>query len=322
MNRFMLVLVVLLAIIIADSKAQTPDQQPRNVPTETERLQLLSELQSLDAQAATLASPLAHARARAEIAGALWYLDQEKAMRLLTAAYKLTLPEEAEREKSRVRTIGADMDFPSETERSRSEVRNRILQVARRDPAYANQLVRLAAESLGRDETHASNSILASQALMAGDTKAAGQYIADAIEAEPTQTMGPLLIRELAKRDRAAADALIIKYIDQLRGIPFSISQSTQRIYFVLLQLIFPTTIGMNSGMNDQAQVQPPGPAVMKAYASYVVQSIGQLIQTDPGSVTRFRGLILTAGLPIKQYAPELMPAYLELERLSRGGRE
>jgi hypothetical protein len=60
----------------------------------------------------------------------------------------------------------------------------------------------------------------------------------------------------------------------------------------------------------------------MKAYASYVVQSFGQLIQRDPGSLVRFRGVILTAGMPVKQYAPELMPSYLELERLSRGGRE
>jgi hypothetical protein len=74
--------------------------------------------------------------------------------------------------------------------------------------------------------------------------------------------------------------------------------------------------------MNNPVQVQPPGPAVMKAYASYVVQSIGQLAQTEPGGAVRLRYLILTAGQPIKQYAPELMPAYLQLESLSRGGRE
>lgn len=322
MNRFTLLLVLLLVIIVTDSKGQTPDQQPNAVPTETEKLQLLSELQSLNAQSARLSSPLARARAKAEIASALWYLDQEEARRILTSAYKLTLPEEAEREKSRAKVIGADMDFPGETERARTEVRNRILKVAGREPAYANQLVRLGAENLGSNEAHTSSSILAGQSLVAGDTKTAGQYLADAIEAEPTQTMGPLLIQELAKKDRAAADALIIKYIDQLRGIPFSFSQSTQRIYFVLLQLIFPTTLGMNLGTNNQVQVQPPGPAVMKAYASYVVQSIGQLIQRDPGSLVRFRGVVLTAGMPIRQYAPELMPAYMELERLSRGGRE
>ena len=72
---------------------------------------------------------------------------------------------------------------------------------------------------------------------------------------------------------------------------------------------------------NDQVPAQLPGPEVMKAYASYVVQSMEQLMQKDPGSLVRLRDLILTAGQPIKQYAPELTPAYLELERLSLGGR-
>jgi len=318
MNRFTLLLVVLLAIIVINGKGQTRDQQPRGMSTDMEKLQLLSELQSLNTQSDRLNSPLARARAKAEIASALWHLDQEEAKRILTNAYKLTLPEEAEQEKSRARAIGADMGFPSETERARTDVRTRILQVAGQDQAYANLLVKLGSESLGRHEAHLSNALLARQALVSGDTKVAGQYIVDAIEVEPTLTLAGPLIQEIAKKDRAAADALIVKYIERLRGIPFSFSQSTQRIFFVLLDLVFPGTLGMNR----QVQVQPPGPAVMKAYASYVVQSFGQLIQRDPGSLVRLRYVILTAGLPVKQYAPELMPAYMELERLSRGGGE
>src|SRR5438876_6867943 len=143
MNRLTLLLVLLLAFIVSDSKGQTPDQQPADIATETERLQLLSELQSLKAQSSRLSSPLARARGNAEIASALWYLDQEEARRILTNAYKLTLPEEEEREKNRTKAIGADMDFASETERARTDVRIRILQVAGRDQAYANQLVKL-----------------------------------------------------------------------------------------------------------------------------------------------------------------------------------
>jgi hypothetical protein len=112
--------------------------------------------------------------------------------------------------------------------------------VAGRDAAYANQLIRLGAEKLGPAEAHLSNALLARQALIGGDTKAASNYIIDAIEAEPTLTMAGPLIQELARKDRAAADALIIQYLDRLRKIPFSFSQSSQRIYFVLLPLIFP----------------------------------------------------------------------------------
>jgi hypothetical protein len=59
-----------------------------------------SELQSLNAQSAKLGSALARARAGAEIASALWYLDQEEAKRMLTKAYELTLLEEAKMEKN------------------------------------------------------------------------------------------------------------------------------------------------------------------------------------------------------------------------------
>jgi len=319
MNKFIMLLVLLLTVVITNSKGQTLNQPPpRAVQTDTERLQLLSELQSLNAQSAKLGSALARARAGAEIASALWYLDQEEAKRMLTKAYELTLLEEAKMEKKRARAVGANMDFSNETESARTEVRSRIIGVAGRDAAYANQLIRLGAEKLGPAEAHLSNALLARQALIGGDTKAASNYIIDAIEAEPTLTMAGPLIQELARKDRAAADALIIQYLDRLRKIPFSFSQSSQRIYFVLLPLIFPKTLGMN----NPVQVQPPGPAVMKAYASYVVQSIGQLAQTEPGGAVRLRYLILTAGQPIKQYAPELMPAYLQLESLSRGGRE
>jgi hypothetical protein len=313
---------ILLAAVSISSIGQTRDQKPHVAPTDTEKLQLLSELQYLKVQSTGLNSPLARARAKAEIASALWYLDQAQAELMLLEAYKLTLPPEEEREQRRARAIGTDLNIPNETERARGEVRRRILQVAARNYTFAKQMVKLTADSLGGSDAHLSSVAIGHQALLSGDVATAEKYILDAIVAEPTQTAAGALIRELAKKDRAAADALIIKYIDRLRELPFSFSQATQRIYYVLLQLIFPTTLGMNLVPNNQAPAQPPGPAVMKAYASYVVQSLGQLIQREPGSLIRLRDVILTAGPPIKQYAPELMPAYLELERLSRGGRE
>ena len=317
MYKFALPILALLAISISDAAGQSPAQPtPQTVSTDAEKLQLLSELQALNAQSDRLATPLARARAKAEIASALWHLDVEEAKRMLTRAYELTLPEEAEREKSRAKAVGADMDFPSETERARTEVRGRILQVAGRDRAYAAQLIKLGADSLGHYEAHMSNALLARQALLGGDTKAAGGYIIDAVEAEPTQTLAGPLIHEIAKKDRAAADALIVQYIDRLRSIPLTFSQSSQRVFFVLLRLVFPETFAA-----DQ-QVPPPGPAVMRAYASYVIQSMGQVAQREPGNLVRVRSVLLTAGPPVREHAPELMPAYLELERLSRGGAD
>lgn len=314
MNRPALLLVILLALTLADS-GQTRAQEPRINPIDVERQQLTSELQILDAQTARLTSPLARARAKAEIASALWYLDEEGAKRMLADAYKLTLPDENQQEKSRALAVGADLPFPTELERARREVRNRVLQVAGRDRTYVRQLVKLGTENLGKNEANYINATLARQAIAEGNTEAATKYLADAIEAEPTQTMAGLLIQELAKKDRAAADALIIRYIDQLRKIPFSFTQATVRIHFVLMRLIFPT-------LGQDQQVKPPGPAVMKVYASYVVQSLLPLRQSDPGGLVRLRGIILSASQSVRQYAPELMTPYLELERLSRGGNE
>lgn len=317
---------ILLAAVSISSVGQTRDQKSQaaspTASTDTEKVQLLSELQSLKAQSAGLGSPLSQARGKAEVAGALWYLDQAQAEQMLLEAYKLTLPTEEEREKNPPRPIGSPLDIPNETERARGEVRRRILQVAARNYALSKQLVKLTGDSLGGSDAHLSSVALGHQALISGDMETAEKDILDAISADPTQTAAGALIRELATKDRAAADDLIIKYIDRLREIPFSFSQTTQRIYFVLLQLIFPTTLGANLVPGSQAPAQPPGPAVMKAYASYVVQSVGQLAQTDPSSLVRLRNVILTAGQPIKQYAPELLPAYQELEQLSRGGRE
>lgn len=255
---------------------------------------------------------MARARAKAEIASALWHLNEEGAKEMLTDAYQLTLPDEEEREKSRAKPVGADFPFPTEVERARREVRSRVLQVAEREHTYARQLIKLGTETLGKNEAHLVNATLARQALSDGDTERAGKYIADALEAEPTQTMAGLQIQELARKDRAGADALIIQYIDRLRSIPFSFSQSTQRVYWVLLQLVFPVSA-------SNQQIQPPGPAVLRAYAAYVTQSLWQLRQSDPGSLVRLRSVVLTAGQAIRQYAAELMPTYLELERLSRG---
>lgn len=95
-------------------------------------------------------------------------------------------------------------------ERARGEVRRRILQVAARNPALAKQMVKLAADSLGEGEAHLSSVALGYQALLDGDVETSGKYVLDAIAEDQTQTAAGALIREIAKKDRAA-DLLIIK---------------------------------------------------------------------------------------------------------------
>jgi DNA-directed RNA polymerase specialized sigma24 family protein len=69
-------------------------------------------------------------------------------------------------------------------------------------------------------------------------------------------------------------------------------------------------------------QIQPPGPIVMRAYVSYVIESLGALEQREPGSARRFRGVLLSAWIPLNQYAPELSGAFVQLEKLTRTADE
>jgi hypothetical protein len=271
------------------------------------KLTLFSELQSLAAQATNLASPLARARANAEIADALWGLDEERAKEILTEAYKWIFAEKSASGLNEILTRKGSIY----TDQARRDIRNRILQVAARDSVFARNLMKLKAENSDKTQDHFDSAMLAKQAFDAGDYDAGKKYIIDALQADPTQTMAGLIIQELAKKDRVGADRLIVEYIGMLRKVPTSISEDWARVYFVLLQLVFPALTA------DQT-LPAPGPAVMREYALYVVESLGSLERRAPGSLRKIRSLFLTAWSPVQLYAPELIPTFLSLESLSR----
>jgi hypothetical protein len=103
-----------------------------------ERGTLLSDLQVLDAESAKLDN-LARAFAKAEIAAALWTLDNERAKALLRDAYKLTLPDEAQA-KLRDNPVGAPPIPSGKEEIARNLVRKRVLEIAGRDKSLASEL--------------------------------------------------------------------------------------------------------------------------------------------------------------------------------------
>ena len=78
--------------------------------------------------------------------------------------------------------------------------------------------------------------------------------------------------------------------------------------------MVFPSPNALPTG----EQIAPAGTAVIRAYVSYVLESIGRLEQSEPGSALRLRNVLLSAWLPLRQYTPELAGAFLELEKLSR----
>jgi hypothetical protein len=286
-----------------------------------QRISLLSDLQALETQAAQLDKPLAIALAKAELAAAAWGLNTSWAEKLLIESYELTFPEEQERTKLRNRPAGASPMLPSAGEVARNNIRNRVLEIAARDKAFAEQLLQLGAQELGRDEARQRYTSLAKRLIAAGETEAASSYILKAIAADPTLLNAGAVIFDVAARDRAAADKLIVQYIEHLRITPISqANNSAWRTYLFLRDLMANNARAYLAFTNnsDPQQIQPPGPVAMKAYVSYVVGSLSSLEQNEPGSAIQFRAFLLSVWLPLRQYAPELTGAFLALEKLSR----
>lgn len=280
------------------------------------KITLLSELKSLEDRAASLTKPLAKAAAAAEIADAAWELDVELAKELLREAYELTFPPEEEQERLRNIPAGAIPRPPSANSRARDEVRKRVLSIARRDQNFADELMKLGAERLGKYEEHYGKAVLADKAIKAGDKESAGRYILESTAADPSQMTAGHVILDLAAQDRPAADRIILQYLRQLRGFPLSIeNQSALRTYYILGGLVFPDP----ASDRQRRRIPSAGPEVIKAYVTFVVESIKQIEGREPGSAQRLRGFLLGVWPPLRQYAPELTGEFLSLERISRG---
>ncbi len=316
-NLLSLVLLLLLATSGLSQNAITKPGHDGADDAEIKRLSLLSDLQSLASDSLNLDKPLARSLAQAEIADVAWTLDRAWAKKLLREAYELTLPSEEEQLKHRNRPAGAPPIFAPNENRARGGVRRRVLWVASRDKAFAEELADMGAKKLGKFEEQLRYSELADQAVRDGDFKVASDYILRALKTDASQTSALNAINELAKKNRAAADQLIIQYIALLRGFPISYDdQSDLRTGFMLNGLVFPHRF---PHFNVPQEVPPPGPAVVRAYLNYTLDRLGRM---DQDRLRKARLTLLNAWGPLKQYAPELTDAFLELEVRSRRPNE
>jgi hypothetical protein len=187
-----------------------------NIP---EKLSLLAEIQSLASRAKQLDRPLARAMAEAEVADAAWFIDRDLAKQLLRDSSDLSSPDEAEQSKLRNRPVGSPSRVPAATGKARWNIRRRIMDVARRDKPFADELVQALTEKLGPSEGHQTFASLAGEAINQGDIDAGSKYIRRAIDADPTLVNASTEIGRLAIKDRAAADQAIVEYIDRLRSV-------------------------------------------------------------------------------------------------------
>lgn len=326
MQRF-LMLFVLVCLFSCSSNGQSI--QSETIPDDDvalKKLLLLSDLQVLETKSAKLDSPLARALGKTEIADAAWTLDQEWAKKLLREAFELTLPSETEQVKSRGKTIGQPLSLPTRNEVARNSVRHRVLEVAGRSKKFVDELIKSGTERVGKQEENHMYENLANKAVSSGDTATAGTYIVKALESDPTIINSGYFILDVALKDRAAADKLILQYIDVLRATPLSASNDGAfRAYYLLENLVFPSDIFLASKRflhKDSASASKPIPAagldVVRAYVGYIVESLGELEQREPGSAMKLRSHLTSAWLPLRQYAPELTGAFIALERKSR----
>jgi hypothetical protein len=280
-----------------------------------QKLTLITDLKTLALEIPKLDGPLARALAEAEIADAAWTLDRSWAKSLLKEAYQLTYLSEEEQSKIGPELPGTPPRPPSAISRARDDVRTRILSVARRDEAFAAQLMADGSARITKDDRQMMYAQLTRMALEEGDYPAAVKSIQENMAVDPTQSMLVQLINDLALKDRAAADKLILEYIARLSTVQLvSGSLGRGRADTVLRFLVFP-----NSFFPDpNKRVPNPGPDVMKAYVRHVIETLSSLEQREPGSLPRQRSFLLTAWLPLNQYAPEFKERFMQLEALAR----
>ena len=280
-----------------------------------QKLTLITDLKTLALEIPKLDGPLARAIAQAEIADAAWTLDRSWARSLLKEAYQLTYLSEEEQSKIGPEPPGTPPRPPSAISRARDDVRTRILSVARRDEAFAAQLIADSLARVTKDDRQMMYAQLTRMALEEGDYPAAIKSIQENIAVDPTQSMLVQLINDLALKDRAAADKLILEYIARSSMVQLVNGRLGRGRADTLLRfLVFP-----NSFFPDpNKRVPNPGPEVMKAYVRHVIDTLTALEQREPGSLPKQRSFLLTAWLPLNQYAPEFKERFMQLEALAR----
>ena len=284
--------IVAISFVVIFTVQNGLSQVPNVAPLSDKQSLLLIDLQNLAVQATNLTSGLARARANVEIADPLWTLDEKRAKELLKEAYTLTFPDPVPNTSPASNSASSVSKksslFPTPLELARRDLRNRVLQVASRDRAFASSLIKLQKDNMDPSGAHIDNATLARQAFGENDIEAGSKYLIDALHADPTEAMAGMIIKELAKKDRAAADKLIMEYLGILRGGPMLPPDDLARVYLVLVQLIFPNLI-------PGQEMPPPSPEVVRDYLLYVVDSLSALEQVSPGSVRRFRTVLLYA---------------------------
>ena len=325
-----LVALVLVALLLTppprcaaqSASAQTQaDTDAARAADEQKRQSLLADLRALESESKELRAPLDLASAKAEIAAAEWTLDRERAKRLLREALPLTFPEEVDRPKMREHSVGARLQMGPLEDRTRALVRGRILKIASADATFARELADSTARELGVVEEVDQYTQLASAAAGEGRIEEASDLIRHAVETEPTLIGIGFVINEVAAHDRAAADRLMLDYINSLRALPLAVftdrNDAGLRVPLGFMAMLDPAEPFFDGG---HAGTPPPGREVVRAYIGFVMDTMGRAGQSH-ADVSRMWAMLVTLWPYVAEYAPELISQFNALERASRPAR-
>ena len=280
---------------------------------------LLAELRALESESKELLKPLDAASARAEVAAAAWTLEREWAKSLLREALALTFPEEVDRARLRDRPVGAPLQFGPAENGARGRVRRRVFQIAARDREFVRELGEAAARELGKIEETERSAALAAQAADEGRLEEAAELILRAAEAEPTLLNVGQAINHVAARDRAAADRLILAYIERLRRLPLPVfgARNHTGLSLPLSFAVMLRPADLQFFSTAPSVPPPPGREVVRAYVAFIVETMTRIEQAG-GDLTGMHGFVQFAWPNMLVHAPEYAAQLAALERASR----
>lgn len=316
--KFKIALIVIMMLSLgwagqSNGQSKSEEEAKANAQ-ELSRLVLTNSLKELESEAIKLDQPLARATAYSQIADVAWALDQDWAQSLLKRANELTYPSYEEREQGRksLSENGDDGSSESKLERDRVRVRRRILLIAARNAKFAAELAEAIGKDLGKTRESGVNVAYANNLTKAGDVTAAGNFILSAIEADPTQVWNGYAIYALADKNRPAADALILRYLELLKDFPLTSSNFPS-----VLNSLDVAVFADNVFDPENRKVKPAAFEIIRAYLNFALSRMAALEQDQPGSLHLMRASLPRLWQRINVYAPELRSPFLALSRLA-----
>lgn len=317
MKKLWVAYIGILLVFVFQSKTVCQKADNTSSPTleelQSQKQLTLTSLNILDNQANRIGNDLAKAAAKAEIADAVWQLDNDFAKKILLEAYKLSLPSGEEKERLKNRTVETTPVEPTQNDLDRMKVRSKILQVARRDSAFVKELAKISEKRLGEVEKAETYNSLAVKAIRAGDPNQARDFITQAMQINPTQQVGWSIL-QLAAENRELADEAILQYIQTLKNFPLT-ADSFFRAYFNLKMAVFPNPL---FDVEQRRQIPPPNPNVTKIFIQFILEKMKSYEQNQPGSMRAYRYVLNDLWFPLNQIAPELRNNWMWLEQITR----